>query len=116
MNDAVPMINVAFLLLIFFMLAAQIAPPDPIEIDLPEAVGGAPVKDPDALFVGADGSLAFGELRDRAAFGAAVGRDRAGPLILRVDRAFSGPDLAGLLGRLREAGLTEVWLSVAPAT
>lgn len=34
-ESIVPMINVVFLLLIFFLMTAQIAPPDPFEVAPP---------------------------------------------------------------------------------
>ena len=40
-ENIVPMINVVFLLLVFFVMTAQIAPPDPFDIAPPEA-GDAP--------------------------------------------------------------------------
>ena len=36
-ESIVPMINVVFLLLIFFLMTAQIAPPDPFEINPPDS-------------------------------------------------------------------------------
>lgn len=115
-GDAVAMINVAFLLLVFFLLVAQIAPPDPVEVTLPEADGGSPVSGETALHVGPGGELAFGAARGDAVFATIADAARAeAPLPLRVDREFDGQALAALLARLRAAGVAEVSLAVSPA-
>lgn len=109
--DAVPMINVAFLLLVFFLLAARIAPPEPVEVALPEAEGdlGTAVG---TLFVAADGTLAFEGSRGAAAFAAAVALE--GPLTIAADREADANALAALLSRLARAGAGEVSLAVDP--
>ena len=112
-GDAVAMINVAFLLLVFFLLVAQIAPPEPVEVTLPEAKGGTPVAGETVLHVGPDGELAYGATRGEAVFAALADAARAeAPLPLRVDRDFDGQALAALLARLRAAGITDVSLGV----
>ena len=44
-ENIIPMINVVFLLLMFFMLSAQVAPPDPFDVEVPvsEASSVGPV-------------------------------------------------------------------------
>jgi len=112
-GDAVAMINVAFLLLVFFLLVAQIAPPEPVEVTLPEAKDGTPVAGETVLHVGPDGELAYGATRGEAVFAALADAAREeAPLPLRVDRDFDGQALAALLARLRAAGITDVSLGV----
>lgn len=112
---AVPMINVAFLLLVFFLLAARIAPPDPVTVTLPEAESGASIAPLDALYVGADGSLAYRDATGETVFAALASAAPTGPLSLRVDQSFDGAELAGVLARLAEVGISGVSLLVAPA-
>lgn len=109
------MINVAFLLLVFFLIAARLAPPDPLPVTLPEATGGDGLSVATALVVGADGALAFGEARGEAVFAAlgAGGRGEA-PLVLKVDQGFDAGELARLLSRLGGLGIGQVSLAVAP--
>ncbi|MDJ1006379.1 MAG: biopolymer transporter ExbD [Paracoccaceae bacterium] len=114
LDDAVPMINVAFLLLIFFLLAARIVPPAPIEVALPEAVAGDPASPGAVLFVGPDGSLGYGAAQGEAALAAIVKDSGGETLTLRVDRAFDAARLAALLARLDAAGVGPVSLSVIP--
>ena len=64
-ESIVPMINVVFLLLIFFLMSARIAPPDPFEVAPPRADGfeGGPLDPAAALFLGAEGDVGFGAAR-----------------------------------------------------
>ena len=113
--DAVPMINVAFLLLIFFLLAARIAPPDPLAVTLPEADAATESTPGDALYVAADGALAFRGATGEAVYAALASAAGDAPLAMRVDRNLDGADLADILARVAEAGVSEVTLIVSPA-
>ena len=106
-ENIVPMINVVFLLLVFFVMTAQIAPPDPFDIAPPEAGDAPPPDAPDILFVAADGQLARAGLTGDAALdGIAPGQ----ALTLRADRALPAGELARLLGRLAALGVADVAL------
>ncbi len=60
--NLVPLINIIFLLLIFFMFAGSIEPPDPFVVELPSTTHAEP---PEPLYetiilhIGADGQLAL---------------------------------------------------------
>ncbi|ARE39822.1 Biopolymer transport protein ExbD/TolR [Rhodovulum sp. P5] len=113
-----PMINVVFLLLVFFMLAARVAPPDPLPVTLPEAAAGDPADGPLVLHLGANGQLAFrdamGEDAALTALRVALGdAERDGPMpkvLLRADRAVPGARVAALLPQLAALGLRDVSL------
>ncbi|MFN3560526.1 MAG: ExbD/TolR family protein [Chloroherpetonaceae bacterium] len=49
--DMTPMVDVAFLLLTFFMLTTQFRPPEPTPIDLPSSNATVPLPDTDILMV-----------------------------------------------------------------
>lgn len=101
-ENIVPMINVVFLLLVFFLMTAELRPAPPLEVRLPEAAG-VPVSAAGAVLVAAaDGTLAFGDLRGVAALAAAAAAP--GPLALRADRDLPGADLARLLSALAARG------------
>ena len=54
----VPLINVVFLLLIFFMLVGSVRPSEPLAVELPRAAAGKePGRDGRVLYLGADGAL-----------------------------------------------------------
>ncbi len=110
-ESIVPMINVVFLLLVFFLMTATIAPPDPFASVPPEAEASEPAVRAGALHVGADGALAYGDLRGEAALAALPS---GAPLPVRADAALPAADLARLLSRLAGAGVTEVRLATVP--
>lgn len=100
----VPMINIVFLLLIFFMMSAVIAPPDPFEILPPDAAVEAATLPPEMLFVGPDGALAYEDARSDAVF-AALSAAPPDALTIRADARLPGAELAALLPRLAAAGV-----------
>jgi biopolymer transport protein ExbD len=106
-ESIVPMINVVFLLLIFFLMTAEIAPPDPVDVALPLGSGAETTRDPDTLFAAADGTLALGVVRGDAALAGVAGREQ---VTLRADARLDGAALAALLRRLAEAGVGRVTL------
>ena len=113
----VPMINVVFLLLIFFMISSELAPAPPFDVRPPEAAGeddAAPRAD-DTLHLSADGEIAWGELRGDAAILGLAGRDAASPLVLRADAAVPATEVAALLRRLAGIGIADVTLATRPA-
>ncbi|MGD9865836.1 MAG: ExbD/TolR family protein [Pseudodonghicola sp.] len=114
-ESVVPMINVVFLLLIFFLMTSQIAPPDPVEVTPPLSEAGAPVDQGDRLFLSADGSLRYGGLSGAAALEALAARGpQAAPVILSADAEVPAETVAQLLRQLAALGIGQVSLSVRP--
>ena len=110
----VPMINVVFLLLIFFLMSAQIAPPDPIEI-IPPLVAHGEQPLPDSarvIWLGRDGVLLYEGLRAAQALDALA--VQPGPIILRADAALAASVFAQVLRDLAQAGISEVTLAAIP--
>ena len=56
-DSIVPMINVVFLLLIFFMMTARITQPAPFDVTPPKAQSEQEPQDAATLYVAADGQL-----------------------------------------------------------
>lgn len=122
-ESVVPMINVVFLLLIFFLMTAQIAPPEPIDVELPDAGIETEVAAPFQLFLGSDGTLAFQDAKGthEALHALEVERVRAcadggcegleGPSIaLHADRNVPASEVAALLPKLTAMGFSQVEL------
>ncbi|MEM9762310.1 MAG: biopolymer transporter ExbD [Pseudomonadota bacterium] len=115
-ESIVPMINVVFLLLIFFLMTATLAPPDPFEVTPPRATG----EENDGLLlrlhVSADGDLAFESARGDAVWPALAMSEAAaeGQLILRADGAAPATAIAALLERLAATGITRVDITAVP--
>ena len=53
-TDMTPFVDVAFLILSFFMLATKFKPPEPVEITTPNSVSTKPVTEGDAILVTVD--------------------------------------------------------------
>ncbi|MBN2905514.1 MAG: biopolymer transporter ExbD [Rhodobacteraceae bacterium] len=107
------MINVVFLLLIFFLMSARLAPPEPFQTTPPHASGGAPVVG-DTLYLSADGTLAFGALTGEAVFAALASRDADTPLVIRADAGVAATALARLAARLAAQGQGALRLVTVP--
>jgi len=105
-ESVVPMINVVFLLLIFFLMTAQITAPDPVEVTLPNvSLADGPVPEGAAvLWLGPAGNLlaADGTAPDLAALDAAV--------TLRADADAPAAGLALALRELAQGGVRAVTL------
>lgn len=106
-EPVVPMINVVFLLLIFFLMTAQIAPPPPFDVTLPSATGEEDGGDT-ALYISAEGKIAFQSLRGDAALAAAVGQDTETPLRLHADASLPATELARVLAQLSALGASGI--------
>lgn len=115
-----PLINVVFLLLVFFMAAGRLAAPDPFPVDpAPSArTEGAGARGVEVL-MGADGRLALdGRVLPEADLLADLAAELTGrpgaPVRLRADGAAGAADLVGLVQKLQAAGAAEVTLVTAP--
>ena len=107
-NSSIALINVVFLLLIFFLITGTVAPPLDPEVKLvstDELEGREP---PDALVLRADGSLNFrGVPTDTEQFMANHGAE---PVRIVPDRDATGLRLIEVTGALRRLGAPSVIL------
>lgn len=110
-EPVVPMINVVFLLLIFFLMTAQIVLPAPFDVTLPNASGAGDETTP-TLYLSAEGEIAFETTRGAGALAQAVQRAQAldSPLRLVADADLPAEQLANTLGQVTRLGATEVTL------
>lgn len=107
-EPTIALINIVFLMLIFFMTAATLAPPLDGALKLVRTAdleGRAP---PDALVVHADGRLAYrgAAVADASAYMGQAGAEE----VVRIvpDAALPAPDLIRLSEELRRAGAARV--------
>ncbi|MFW5911049.1 MAG: ExbD/TolR family protein [Thiohalospira sp.] len=110
-DHILPLINIVFLLLIFFMVAGALTAPEAVEVDPPasEVDGEEPERDADTLYLTADGELSLGEERvELDDLTAAVGEREE--LLLRADAGAEGLRVVEVMRALREAGLERVRL------
>ena len=113
---AVPMINVVFLLLIFFLISAQLVPPDPVPLQLPNAEATAEAaRDSATLVLDGGGTLYLGgEAVDLSRLADRIGgRDPDGPdLTIRADAGAQAGRLAEVLSALGQAGVSRAQILV----
>ncbi|MEM8752096.1 MAG: biopolymer transporter ExbD [Pseudomonadota bacterium] len=109
----VPMINVVFLLLIFFLMTAEIAPPEPFESEPPVAEAGADPSGFATIHLSPEGAFAFAGAVGSGAVEAARAAAGDGPLMVKADADAPAAVVAAALARLSAAGIAEVELIVA---
>ena len=114
-EPTVPMINVVFLLLVFFLMTAAITPPDALDVSPPVAEMDPADLPADTLFIAADGALAYEDARGATVFPALSLREDEASLAIRADAGLDARDLARILPRLAEVGITSIRIvTVAP--
>ncbi len=111
-ESIVPMINVVFLLLIFFMMSATITPPAPFDLTLPETETEAELAGDKTLYLSGQGQVSFGGALDEAAWALLDKAEENGPLTLRTDATLEARTLAQVLARLSSMGRANVELVV----
>lgn len=108
MESTISLINVVFLMLIFFLVAGQLAPPADKQVDLVETTDAENLPPPEALYVRADGTLVFrGQPTDAASYLAANPLPAGEPeaqLKLGVDRNLDAARLVEIIDELYGAG------------
>lgn len=115
-ENMIPLINVVFLLLVFFMLAGALAVPEPFAVQPPTAASAAALENRDwTLLLAADGSLALdGELLAldelKEAVSGILQRQPGARLKLKADAAVAATRLIELLDALRTVGAEQVLL------
>lgn len=121
-DGILPLINVVFLLLIFFMLAGRLTQAVPFNVEPPVSTAAGQVFGPGAeqlreatVMVAADGRVALnGTLLDPAALRQAVADQVARrpdlPVILKADGAAEASAVVAVMERLRDAGVRRLQL------
>ncbi len=113
-DNLIPLINVVFLLLIFFLLAGTISAPDLLPVELPTAEELMPAPDEQAqLLLTADGQLAFRNqpvaTDELGAVVAAYLRDGGDPVVqVKADGRAQAGELLPVLEVLRRVGVQEL--------
>lgn len=114
-SNLIPLINVVFLLLIFFMLAGRLARPDPADLTPPESGSAETVTAGWALLIDAAGQFTVdGEPLAAAGLEAwlqtRLSDPATGPLQVKADARLEATQLITVLERLRAAGVEELQL------
>ncbi|MEO9781502.1 MAG: biopolymer transporter ExbD [Sedimentitalea sp.] len=107
-DATIAMINVIFLMLIFFLIAGTVASPLDPDLKLVDTAGLEGREPPNALVLHADGALSFrGNSTDPTTY---MAGHPEGPVRIVPDRDVSGPRLIEVTGSLRRLGAPSVIL------
>lgn len=113
-DSILPMINVVFLLLVFFLITSELRPPDPVAVTPPQAAGeAAPETVPVRLFLDASGRLHGADGPGDAALARLAAASAPPPRVtLRADARTPAPVLARTLRQIADLGITRMDLVV----
>lgn len=120
-QSVLPLINVVFLLLIFFMVAGTLAAIDPFAVAPPVSDSEGPVEPGEiVVLLASDGRLALnGATIPEDAFAEAISARRAdgaaGTVRLKADGNADTADVVRVLDLLRQGGVERVRLLTLPA-
>lgn len=117
LENTVTLINIVFLMLIFFLVAGTLAPAPDREVDLVALAASDPAAPPDMLFIRADGSLTWrGEampLADHVARWQSLQLEQGNtpkPMRIAADRTLAAIKLLDQFEALRRAGIQNIVL------
>lgn len=128
-ENITPMINVVFLLLIFFLMTAQLSSPAPFEVTPPDSGSQTPADGEFELYLDAQGQLGFEDALGDAALIAlehaytracadtgCFGALNQPTILLRADAGADASRVPALLRQLAERRMTRVQLATRPST
>lgn len=105
-DSTIALINIVFLMLIFFLISGTIAPSLDPDLELADTAGLEGREPPDALVLHEDGSLSFrGGPSDPATY---MADHEDGPVRIVPDRDVLAPRLVEVAGELRRLGASSV--------
>jgi biopolymer transport protein ExbD len=109
------MINVVFLLLIFFLMTSNLAKPEPFEVSPPRSTSDIEPEVERMLYVDKTGRMSFEGAEGEGALAELAAKSETENVIqIRADGELDAKVMARLLNDLAKAGLTKVELVVAP--
>jgi len=119
-ESAIALINVAFLMLIFFLVAGTLTPPLDPQVELISTTAAEHAEPPDALFITREGQLrAGGKVTDAQSHVAALRAKHKGTGALEVklaaDRALPASRLIEIVAALRKAGADKISIVIERA-
>lgn len=115
-ENTIALINVVFLMLIFFLVAGTLAPAPDNKVDFITLTAKDPAAPPDMLYIRADGTLTWRgnqlPLSDHVQRWENLqsGATQALPLRIAADRSLPALDLLDTIDDLRKAGVNQITL------
>jgi biopolymer transport protein ExbD len=118
-DNIVPMINVVFLLLIFFLMTAQITPPAPTKIVAPAAQSDTTATPEARLYISAQGDIYYMGETGKAAMDtlrAAVSVAETAPVVIHADRDLDATSLVRIITQINADGARDISLVLSKST
>jgi biopolymer transport protein ExbD len=121
-DSLIPLINIVFLMLIFFMVAGHIGESEPLKVQPPRSVSDKhQAPEQRVIIIGADGRIAFGqEFVTKEALPAAISEQfdqtaddekQAFSLLVKVDGELPVDQLKEVLSIIKQSGIKRVSLA-----
>tara|TARA_R110002012_G_scaffold50922_3_gene131694 strand:- start:1114 stop:1464 length:351 start_codon:yes stop_codon:yes gene_type:complete len=111
-ESVVPMINVVFLLLIFFMMSATIMPAPPFDVTLPETNAQRYVAGETDIYISASGDVSFQDALNDDAWALLAAQPATNTVTLRADAKLSAVKLARVVSRLSQIGHAQIEIAI----
>lgn len=120
-EPTIALINVVFLLLVFFLIAGQLSPPMDQDIELPSVKDLTPTQAPDALLITENGALLYKgqpttlevfwtQHPQALALEQQADSDDLPRLRIVPDRRVPAKQLLGISRSLRDLGAKDIWI------
>ena len=106
-ESIIPMVNVIFLLLIFFLMTSSFIIPDPFELDKPYADSSNKVSTEERLYISKTGKVLISDKVNENAW-RYLEQKTPEKLLLIADSSFPAKDLLNISEKLKELGVIEL--------
>ena len=110
-ESIIPMVNVIFLLLIFFLMTSSFIIPDPFELDKPYADSSNKVSTEERLYISKTGKVFISDKVNENAW-RYLEQSTPEKLLLIADSSFPAKDLLNISEKLKELGIIELNLLI----
>ena len=106
-ESIIPMVNVIFLLLIFFLMTSSFIIPDPFELDKPNTYSSNKVSTEERLYISKTGNVFISDKVNENAW-RYLEQSTPEKLLLIADSSFPAKDLLNISEKLKELGIIEL--------
>ena len=106
-ESIIPMVNVIFILLIFFLMTSSFIIPDPFELDEPYADSSNKVSTEERLYISNTGKVFISDKVNENAW-RYLEQSTPEKLLLIADSSFPAKDLLNISEKLKELGIIEL--------
>ncbi|MDA7592232.1 biopolymer transporter ExbD [Rhodobacteraceae bacterium] len=114
-ENIVPMINIVFLLLIFFLITSSLVPRPGEIIDRPFGLSGSYAKDPNYLFITSSAEIMYLDQTGESAWGV-IKKNKPLSLTIEADRNLAAQKFISLLNKLDSMNITQLEMIVNDPT